>query len=190
MFRSMTFRLLAIFCFANAAGAAPVVYALDRDRSTVSFETDFGPDIISGTIPLNSADLTLDFDQVANCTIAVDLDVSGAQASFPFAAQALKGPKVLDAKNHPQMTFASTGVTAKGGGALVAGNLTIRGVTRPVTLSAEIYRQTGTETGDRSRMTVRLVGKVKRSAFGASGWSDLVSDEVRIIITARITAKE
>jgi polyisoprenoid-binding protein YceI len=181
--------LLAALIFANAATAATVDYALDRDRSSVAFETSFGPDLITGTIPLNSADLSLDFDQVANCTINVDLDVSGAQASFPFAAQALKGPKVLDAKAYPRMTFASTSVKAEGDGAAVTGNLTIRGVTRPVILRAEIYRQKGSEAGDLTHLTVRLTGKVNRSAFGATGWSDMVSDEVRIIITARIDAK-
>ncbi len=187
--RPALFPILAILIFSSPASAATVDYALDRGQSSVSFETDFGPDIITGTIPLNSADLTLDFDKVANCTINVDLDVSGAQASFPFAAQALKGPKVLDAKSHPRMTFESTSVKASGNGAAVTGNLTIRGVTRPVTLRAEIYRQKGTASGDRSHLTVRLTGKVNRSEFGATGWSDMVSDEVRIIITARIDAK-
>jgi polyisoprenoid-binding protein YceI len=183
--------LPALFALAFVAAplkAAPVAYSLDPAQSNVAFETDFGPDIITGSIPLNSADLTLDFDQVSNCTIAVELDVAGAEASFPFAAQALKGPKVLDAKAHPKMTFQSTAVKATGEGASVAGNLTIRGVTRPVTLRAEIFRQKGTEAGDRSRLTVRLTGKVNRSEFGATGWSDMVSDEVRIIITARISA--
>ncbi|NJM81203.1 MAG: polyisoprenoid-binding protein [Tabrizicola sp.] len=183
------FVLAASILLALPASAAPVAYDLERDRSSVTFETDFGPDTITGSIPLDSADLTLDFDRVANSRVSVALDVSGATASFPFAAQALKGPKVLDARAHPQMTFQSTSVQAAGDGAAVDGNLTIRGVTQPVTLRAEIYRQKGTAVGDRSHLTVRLTGKVKRSAFGATGWSDMVSDEVRIIITARIAAK-
>lgn len=181
--------ILFAICVSGTVSAAPVAYNLNPDASTVAFETDFGPDIITGTIPLTSADLTLDFDSVANSTVAVELDVSGAQASFPFAAQALKGPKVLDAKAYPRMIFESTSVKAATNGATVAGRLTIRGITRPVTLRAEIYRQKGTETGDRRRLTVRLTGTVNRSDFGATGWSDMVGDEVRIIITARIDAK-
>lgn len=181
--------ILLALLISGTATAAPVAYLLDRDASTVAFEAEFGPDLITGTIPLTSADLTLDFDSVANCTVAVELDVSGAQASFPFAAQALKGPKVLDARTYPRMLFQSTSVRAAGDGATVAGNLTIRGITRPVTLHAEIYRQQGTVAGDRTRLTVRLSGKVNRSDFGATGWSDMVKDEVRIVITARIDAK-
>jgi polyisoprenoid-binding protein YceI len=174
---------------AAPAPAAVVDYALDAGASTVAFETDFGTDLITGSIPLDQAAVRLDFDDLANCSIAVVLDVTGAQASFPFAAQALKGPKVLDARAHPQMRFESTGVRRAGEGADVTGNLTIRGVTRAVTLQARISRPTGTAADDFDRLTVRLSGRVNRSDFGASGWSDLVGDEVRIFITARIDAK-
>lgn len=112
--------------------------------------------------------------------------MTGASASFPFAAQALKGPKVLAAKDHPQMTFESTAVARAGEAADVTGNLTIRGVTRKVTLRAEISRPKGSAEDDLSRLTVRLSGRVNRSDFGATGWSDMVGDEVRILITARI----
>ena len=169
--------------------AGTTAYKLDAAASTVAFETDFGPDLITGTIPLATADLRLDFENVSNCTVSVELDVTGAEASFPFAAQALKGPKVLDAKEHPKMTFESTSVARAGDAADVTGNLTLRGVTRPVTLRTEIFRPQGSAAGDNSRLTVRLTGRVNRSDFGATGWSDMVGDEVRIIITARIDAK-
>jgi polyisoprenoid-binding protein YceI len=168
------------------AGAAAVHYALDAARSNVRFETDFGADKITGDMPVSAADLTLDFANVANSKVAVQLDVSNASASFPFAAQALKGPKVLDAGSHPQITFQSTSVKRSGDGAKVTGNITIRGVTRPMVLDATIYRQKGTDAGDLSHLTIRLVGSVRRSDFGATGWADMVSDEVRLDILARV----
>ena len=81
---------------AAAAQAGAVRYALDAARSTVAFEADFGPDKISGTMPVARADLAIDFDRVANSHVSVTLDATRAEASFPFAAQALMGPKVLD----------------------------------------------------------------------------------------------
>jgi polyisoprenoid-binding protein YceI len=188
MARRFALALLALLASPPVA-AAPIDYALDAAASTVAFETDFGPDLITGSIPLHSADLRLDFDNVANCTVAVALDVTGAKASFPFAAQALKGPKVLAAKEHPRMTFTSTSVKRRGEAADVTGNLTIRGVTKPVTLKVQIFRPQGSAVGDVSHLTVKLTGRVNRSDFGATGWSDMVGDEVRIIITARIDAK-
>lgn len=181
--------VLAALLFALPAAAATTAYRLDPAASTVAFETDFGPDLITGSIPLAQAELKLDFDNVANCTVAVVLDVTGARASFPFAAQALKGPKVLDVKDHPRMTFESTSVRRAGDAADVTGNLTIRGVTRLVILRAQIFRPQGSAATDLDHLTVKLTGRLHRSDFGATGWSDMVGDEVRIIITARIDAQ-
>lgn len=178
--------LAAHLALATAAHAAPVPYALQADASTVGFETDFGPDHITGAMPVKSARLILDFDHVTNSTIDVTLDTAHANASFPFAAQAMKGPKVLDAATFPEMTFRSSAITRDGNGARVDGDLTIRGLTRPVTLSAMIYRQQGTESGDLSHLTVLLKGSLNRSDYGATGWSDMVGDQVRLTITARI----
>jgi len=173
----------------SAAQAATVAYKMDPASSTVAFETDFGPDKITGAFPLERADLQLDFDNVRNCTVEVALDVTGATASFPFAAQALKGPKVLAAKGHPRMTFASTSVKGAGDTAEVTGNLTIRGVTKSVTLKARLFRPQGSAPDDLDHLTVKLSGKVNRSDFGATGWSDMVGDEVRILITAKIDSQ-
>jgi len=179
--------LLALLTLPAQAGT--VAYQMDAANSTVAFETDFGPDKITGSIPLEKANLKLDFDNVTNCTVDVVLDVSGATASFPFAAQALKGPKVLAAKDHPRMTFESTSVKRAGDAAEVTGNLTIRGVTKEVTLKAQLFRPQGSAPDDLDQLTVKLSGSVNRSDFGATGWSDMVGDQVRIIITARINAQ-
>lgn len=171
---------------AGAAHAAPARYTLDAARSLVRFETSFGPDLITGDMPVRAADLTLDFANVANCRVFVRLDVTHARASFPFAAQAMKGPKVLDSARYPEILFQSTSVRREGDGARIAGNMTIKDVTRPVTLDAAFYRQKGTAPGDLSHLSIRLTGLVHRSDYGAIGWSDMVADEVRLDILARI----
>lgn len=178
--------LLSVLLLAHPLAAAPIPYRLEAENSTVGFETDFGPDLITGTMPVVAADLVIDFDRLSNCRIDVTLDAAQSTASFPFAAQAMTGPKVLDTATHPHITFRSTTVRPKGDGAEVEGQVTIRGVTRPMVLDAEIWRQKGTVEGDRSRLTVRLTGTVHRADFGAAGWSDMVGNDVRLIITARI----
>lgn len=181
---------LVLLAAAGPARAAPADYVIEPAESRVGFETDFGPDRITGQMPVTRADLTLDFQDVAATRIAVALDVTRAEASFPFAAQALRGPRVLDAGTWPEITFASTAVRRAGDGATVTGAITIRGITRPITLDARIYRQQGTVEGDLSRLTVRLTGRLNRSDFGATGWNDMVGDEVRLDILARIRRVE
>ena len=187
--RCLAFAALMALGLSQTLHAGTVAYQMDAANSTVAFETDFGPDKITGAIPLEKADLQLDFANVTNCTVDVALDVTGATASFPFAAQALKGPKVLAAKDHPRMTFESTSVKGAGEVDEVTGNLTIRGVTKEVTLKAQLFRPQGSAPDDLDHLTVKLSGKVNRSDFGATGWSDMVGDEVRILITARIDAQ-
>lgn len=181
-------RLLFCLAFSTPAFAAPVAYVLEAERSTVGFATDFGAQVITGRMPVTQANLTLDFDDVGNAQIDVVLDVSRATASFPFAAQTLKGDTVLDAQAYPTIRFISTRVRRDGQNANVQGDLTIRGVTKRVTLRATIYRPEGQAEGDNSHLTVQLVGAVNRSDFGAVGFADMVADEVRLDIVARIVA--
>lgn len=177
---------LTLALLACTAQAAPVRYALEPEGSVVGFQTDFGPDRIEGQFPVSRADVVLDLAALSHSAVVVTMDVGRATASFPFAAEAMRGPKVLDAASFPEMAFRSTAIRAEGEGARIEGLLTIRGVTRPVTLTARLYRQAGHEEGDHSHMTVLLSGHVLRSDFGATGWSDMVGDEVRLNIRARI----
>jgi polyisoprenoid-binding protein YceI len=159
---------------------------LDVAASSVGFETDFGADKINGTFPLDAADIAIDFKDLRNTTLSVTLNAAGAEASFPFAAQAMKGPKVLDTAQFPLIQFASTAVAASGADAIVTGTLTLRGVTRPVTLTARLYQVQGEAAGDYTHLTVALTGALNRSDFGATGWADMVGDQVRLNILARI----
>ena len=182
----MVLPLILVLNSATTALAEPHDYVLQPQASIVAFEADFGPDTITGHFPVTRADLRLDFQNLATSTVAVTLNVAKADASFPFAAQALKGPKMLDAQQFPEITFQSTAVRKAGDGAEVAGNITIRGVSRPTVLHAGLYRQQGTTPGDLSLLTVHLTGAVNRSEFGATGWSDMVADQVRMDIVAQI----
>jgi len=183
---SMRAMIFALLLCPVAVHAAPATYVLETQKSAVGFEADFGSNTITGKMPVTRADLTLDFTALSRSKIAVILDISGAQASFPFATQAMKGPKMLDADRHPEITFVSTSLTGTIDGAEVKGRLTLRGVTHPVVLHAVLYRQQGFAAGDTSHLTILLTGEVLRSAYGATGWADMVGDSVRLRILARI----
>jgi polyisoprenoid-binding protein YceI len=182
--------LLAPALLATAShdvAAAPVAYILDVERSMVGFEVDFGSDRIKGSIPVSEAQVVIDFDRVANTSVSVTLDTTRAVASFPFATQAMRGPSVLASAEYPTLSFRSRSVRAEGAGARVTGDITIRGQTRPIALDAQIYRQRGQAEGDRSRMSILLRGTVDRSDFGATGWSDMVGNEVALDILVRVS---
>ncbi|SMX23495.1 YceI family protein [Boseongicola aestuarii] len=185
---------LCVWLTAAVCGwAMPLTYALNESESRVGFEVPFGPDQITGTMPVRSADIALDFERPANSRISVVLDVGNAQANFPFATQALRGPRVLDASQFPDISFVSNTIEVRADApsqALLTGDITIRGVTRPITLDAELFRPAGRALGEREQLFVRLEGAVSRAAFGASGWDDLVGDEVSLNLMLRIDLVE
>ncbi|MBV7407904.1 YceI family protein [Maritimibacter sp. DP1N21-5] len=180
--------LLAFFTLfaAPAAVADPLRYTLDPANSQVSYSVPFGPDQVSGLMPVVRADILLDFVQNSRSTVTVVLDAASATANFPFAEQALKGPKVLDTGAYPTITFQSDQIRMEETAAELDGLVTIRGVTRPVRLGVQVFRQQGTASGDLSKISVHITGTVRRSDFGATGWADMVGDTVTLKIIARL----
>ncbi len=184
--------LVSIF-MAAAALAAPLTYALDTEASRVGFTVSFGPDVINGEMPVQSSEIMLDFDRPSQSRVSVVLDVTGARANFPFATQALRGPKVLNADAFGTISYASTGIEPIPGAvskALMSGAITIRGVTRPLTLDVELFRPAGRPEGERERLIVKMSGEISRAAFGATGWSDLVGDTVGLDMMLQIDLVE
>jgi polyisoprenoid-binding protein YceI len=174
----------------SPAFAAPETYHLSPGSSTVAWATDLGETEISGTMPIDRADLELDFAAPATSRISVVIDAAGADATLPFAAEALRGEDVLNTAAHPKITFAATGIRTQGNAATVDGLLTIRGKTLPIRLAARFFRPPGSAEGDLSRISVQLTGRLSRAAYGAAGFADLVGDEVRLNIVARIARED
>jgi len=178
---------------ASVTQAAPTRYTLNKGGSNVGFSFMMGGGAQKGTMPVQTAKITIDPDNLASSHVNVSVNVAGARTGLIFATQALIGPEVLDAAQFPTIRFVSRTVklAADGrlsGGARIIGDLTLRGITRPITLQANLYRQSGSAVDDLRSLTVQLTGQVSRSAFGAVGYPNLVADMVGLDITAVISA--
>ena len=107
----------------------------------------------------------------------------------------LRGPEWLDAGKYPAITFKSTAVTPTGPrAATITGDLTLHGVTKPVTLNAKFNGgYTGHPMDPNARVGFSATGSFKRSDFGvaygvpAPGTTMGVSDAVEVIIEAEFT---
>lgn len=170
--------------------AAPVQYELDKSSSVVGFTYYFNQDGTEGQMPVEAADLLLDIDNVSRSKIDVTLSPKGAKAGFLFATEALKGAQVLDASNHPTIRFVAREISGTIHGAKVLGDLTVRGVSKPVTLAAQLFRQRGSEAGDLSRLSILLTGSLDRRDFGADGYPDLVGPKIDLRILARVNRSD
>ena len=180
--------LAALVCaVATPARAAPARYALDPAGSEVRFAFRMGGVDTSGTMPVTRADITLDFDRAARSTATVTLAADRAETGVALMTSALKSQDVRATDQHPAIRFVSTSFAATESGAVVQGDVTVRGVTRPLTLQATIFRPPGSAPGNRSQLTVRLTGQIDRHDFGASGYPALVEPTVTLDIRARLS---
>lgn len=178
-----------------SAFAAPANYALQANRSEVGFVYTLNGAQNRGSMPVRAAQIAIDLDRFANSSVDVTVDVSRARTGLIFATEALKAASVLNARAHPTIRFQSTAIRANNPanlsqGGQIDGMLTIRGVTRPVTLNAAVFRQQGTAAGDLSQLSFRISGAVRRSDFGATGYSDIVDDVINLDIAARVVRSE
>jgi polyisoprenoid-binding protein YceI len=133
---------------------------------------------VSGTIEYDEADPT-------RSSVEVTIPTATVETGMEARDNHLRSADFLDVETHPTMTFRSTSIAPRGDRWAITGELTIRGVTRPVVLDAEALGIVKGMDG-RRHAGFEATTKVKRSDWGltwnvgleAGGW--LVSDEIAI----------
>lgn len=186
---------LTVLALVGAAGAAPLSYELVPEETSVGFSFDVSGVTQSGTMPIKSADIQIDLNDLLNSRVDVVLNVAKARTKIPFARKPMLSESVLNAEGFPTIQFVSTGVQLGesgriSSGAKISGDLTLRGVTRPVVLKADLFRPPGSAADNLNELSIRLTGVVNRHDFGASGFADLVQDNVELDIRAGIKKAE
>jgi polyisoprenoid-binding protein YceI len=177
--------LAALLATAGSAVAAPVTYTLDPGHTMVLFSWNhFG--FSNPTANLGQVEGTLVYDEKdpSKATVEATLPLAGLDSFVPKLDEHLKSADFLDAAKYPTVTFKSTKVVPAGKGKLkVTGDLTVHGVTKPVTLDVSLNK-----VGPHPMMKVQTVGfdattTIKRSDFGVGAYVPNVSDEIKIRIT-------
>ncbi len=182
---------LAFLPLARPALAALQLYELVQDGTSVEFTFALSGITQSGTMPIQSADIQIDLGNLPNSRVSVVLSVADARTNIPFARKPMLSESVLDAATFPTIQFKSTNILlGEGGrisrGAKIVGDLTVRDITRPIALQANLFRERGSATDSLDDLSIRLTGALNRHDFGASGYADLVQDTVGLDIQARI----
>jgi polyisoprenoid-binding protein YceI len=127
--------------------------------------------------------------------LAMEIDAASIDTNNAQRDGHLRSPDFFDVANHPALTFRSTKVSGTRDALTVEGELTMRGVTKPITLRGAIVTPVKDPWGN-PRTSLEVSGAPSRSAFGLT-WNQalefggvLVSDEVKLTIEAQATAKE
>lgn len=182
---------LTLLCLSPPAHAEPQVYELDKSASEVRFTYEFSGAETSGTMPIAHADIRLDLANIPASSATVTLNAAKAKTALGFARKPLLSETVLDTDSFPTIHFKSTQVSGSlVSGGKIAGDITLRDITRPIVLDAQVFRQQGSKSGDLSALTLHLTGTLDRLSFGADGFQDLVGNIVHLNIRARIQTKK
>ncbi len=135
---------------------------------------------LSGKAQVDEADLS-------KSSIEVTIEAGSINTRDEKRDNHLKAADFFDVAKFPTLAFKSTKVVAgKDGAITVTGDLTMRGVTKPVTLEGAITNAITDPQGN-SRRGVSVTGKLNRKDFGVSyGPAAIVGDEVKLDIQAEL----
>jgi polyisoprenoid-binding protein YceI len=139
-------------------------YEIDAGRSTVTFRTRhlFGLAPVRGRLAIRGG--TVDIaEPLAASAVYAEIDAASFRTRNPQRDASVRSARLLDAARYPVITFISDRVDDTE----LAGLLTVRGVTRPVSLSIERYA-----ASPRS-FTVRATTRIDRTEFGVTPYPGL-----------------
>jgi polyisoprenoid-binding protein YceI len=160
-------------------------WTLDPAHSQVGFKIrHLGITTIRGSFPASAATVHV---ADGKADITVDIDAASISTGNEYRDQHLLAPDFFDAANHPKLTFVATKIeAATESTGTIHGDLTIRGITKPVAL-ATTFHGLGTNPMDQStRAGFQATGSINRSDFGVSFGIPMASDEVRLAIDLQL----
>jgi len=170
--------------------AAPTVYDIDTAHSSATFKVKhLSISTVSGGFGKVSGKMTWDQADPTKSSVEATIDAASIDTQNGGRDEHLKSPDFFDVATHPTITFKSTKVEAAGEGRLkVTGDLTLRGVTKPVVLDVEGPVAPIKDPRGNMKTGATATTKINRQDFGVS-WSKtldggglVVSDDVWITI--------
>lgn len=189
----MTFRALALATTLVAAplGALAADWTLDPSHTQVTFSVNhLGFSETNGIFREFDADISFDADNIETSSVTFTIQAASIDTFWEARDNHVRGGDFLDVENHPEITFVSTGVTAVDDTtAELVGDLTIKGVTQPVTFQAEL-NQMGPNPFDASKQVAgfKLIGEIDRTAFGIDYGAPAIGTVIPVTIDLEIGA--
>ena len=148
-------------------------WALEPSHSELTFKVrHMMISNVSGQFKSFDSTVETDGDDFSSAKVTFTAEVDSISTNNEQRDGHLKSPDFFDAAGHPQITFESTRMENVGGeNYKLHGNLTMRGVTKPVTLDVE-YGGTIKDPWGNTRAGFTVEGKINRNDYGLS-WSAL-----------------
>lgn len=175
--------LIALVAVSGLAYAGTETYTLDSTHSYVEYHYNHvGFSNPSGKWLANGT-LQLDDKKFANSSANITIQVESVVTGLPVLDEHLKGVDFFDVAKYPTATFVSTKIAKINGKKFdLVGNLTLHGVTKPVTLHVVTNDHKVSPITKLDTVGYSATTTIKRSDFGLAAYVPAVSDEVRLDI--------
>lgn len=169
----------------DTSGITGGSYAADPNHSQVLFGFNhMGFTNNLGLFGLVSGTLTLDPKAPEKAVVDVTVPINSLATGVAEFNEHLAAPDFFDTANHPTATFKSTAVKVDGTEAEITGNLTIKGITKEVTLDAKLIGTGANPMSKKETIGFSAETVVKRSDFGLGKYVPVVGDTVELKIVA------
>ncbi|MCK6417603.1 MAG: YceI family protein [Alphaproteobacteria bacterium] len=175
---------LFLYAFTTPASAQVESYTFDKAHTQILFFVNhLGFSHSSGRFLKFDGGFTFDRTQPANSSIDVTIDTNGLEMNDQKWNDHLKNQDFFNVAQYPTMTFKSTKVEVTGENtANIAGDLTLLGVTKPVTLVVTHNKSEKHAFSGKYVSGFSATAMLKRSDFGMTYGLPMVGDEVKIMI--------
>ena len=178
--------LALVMAAAPTIGSGAQRYMIAPDSSVAARVAFFGLASKTARFPKVSGEITLDPAKLDSIGLTVTIDAKALTAGDRVTRERLKGPAFFDVGRHPTITFTGRDMRLTGARtAEVSGQLTARGVTRPVRLNV-VFAADPRSAG---KAPLRLTGRttIDRRDFGMTAYSVVVGRKVTITLDVRVT---
>jgi polyisoprenoid-binding protein YceI len=188
-----------LLAFGLALATSPLAasnWALDQSHTEIAFETThLGIAKVRGRFTQADAKITLNDKDLTKSKVEISIPVKSVSTNNEKRDGHLQSGDFFAADKNPNISFKSTKIAKDGDAYALTGDLTIRGVTKPVTLKAQISEPIATDWGFNKR-AISLRGSINRFDYGVA-WGNktkagslIVGEKVDLIIDGEIDQKK
>ena len=188
-FKQLSLATALFAALAGSAIAAPVTYNVDESHTFPRFSySHFGLSTQLSSFSKTSGKVVFDA-QAKTGSVDITIDMKSVNTGFADFNGHIQGEDFLDTAKFPTATFKSTKVVFEGDKPKsIDGVLTIKGVSKPVTLNVTSFLAMPHPMVKKPAIGANAFTTIKRSEFGAGKFAPYVGDEVRIDIALEAIA--
>lgn len=193
----MRFAILAAAALLTAGAASAATYKPDPGHTEVMFFWDHaGVSEQSGEFLKVDASVTFDPEAIDATTISATIDAASISTGVGPLDEHLKKADFFEVDKFPEITFVSTGIRQTGPDtAEIVGDLTIKGITKPITLQAQVVHQGEHPLGafidyyKGDWIGVHADAVLVRSEWDLGMFAPLTSDKITLRISTEMKAE-